>query len=77
MTTHTIELTAAQDITIRDLALRGNVIANLASGVVQAIIWHDYEVQCYTIYQNGGYVLETRGLDSDGWASSEDIEEGN
>jgi hypothetical protein len=38
-----------------------------ADGTVKFIDWREYDVKVWTFHRDGSYVLEERGLDSDGW----------
>ena len=44
---------------------------------VVVYMWEEYQVTIYTIYPDGEYLKEWRGLDSDGWESEESNDPNN
>lgn len=64
--TFVLEITVEQERVI-DKTLSWDDVQLKLDGTVQATVWSDYKVQCWTIHRDGSRVLEERDLDSDGW----------
>jgi hypothetical protein len=62
-------LTDAQIKAIADVGVSDVEVSFSTSGMVNAMVWDEYEITLYTFRKDGGVVRETRGLDSDGWVT--------
>ena len=62
-------LTDAQRWAIRDVSVSESEVSFTATGLVQAIVWDEYDVRCYTFRKDGEIIRESRSLGSDGWVT--------
>jgi len=63
-------VTDEQRYAIQELGLSDVDVSFCTSGMVNAVVFNDYDVSCYTFRKDGGVVLEKRDMDSGGWVTS-------
>lgn len=62
-------LTDAQRSAIHDVGVANVEVSFTATGMVNATVYGDYDITCYTFRKDGGIVKESRCFDTDGWVT--------
>lgn len=60
-------LTDAQRSAIHDMGVAEVEVSFTTSGMVNATVFEDYGIICYTFRKDGGIVKESRTFTTDGW----------
>lgn len=62
-------LTDAQRRAIHDVGVANVEVSFTTTGMVNATVYGDYDITCYTFRRDGGIVKESRNFDSYGWVT--------
>jgi len=67
---HSFELTSEQVSAIHDVGVSSVDVSFTTSGMVNATVFEDSGIICYTFRKDGGIVKEVRNFFDDGWVTT-------